>query len=138
MKTRTIANSIAAGFILFSGAAFAAAQPGGWKGTDSDGDGNITEAELDAQKEKLLSEADADGDGTLTREERRAYRQQKRQERRAERNPDKDGDGVVSYAEYQTAAEERFKRLDKNNDGVLSEDERRKPGKRGKKGRGKK
>ncbi len=95
---------------------------------DANGDGVITEAELDARKEKLLSEADANGDRSLSKEELQAHKEKKM----AERNPDKDGDGLVTLAEFQAAAAKRFEKMDDNGDGVLSKDELPKRGKWGK------
>ncbi|MEM9496272.1 MAG: hypothetical protein AAGA09_09735, partial [Pseudomonadota bacterium] len=40
-------------------------------------------------------------------------------------NPDKNTDGVVDRTEFIEAAGDRFDRLDKDGDGVLSEDERK-------------
>ena len=111
-----IAGLMTTGF-AFALAMPATAQPGGNR-LDKDGDGVITEKELDARKSRLM-EADTNNDGQITREEMRAYREA----RRAERNPDKNGDGVVSREEFTAAADERFDRLDKNGDGVLTEDE---------------
>jgi len=92
---------------------------------DKDGDGAISEAELDAHKEKLLAQADSNNDGKITREERREYRKKKRAERRARNNPDTNGDGVISKEEHTARAEKRFERLDKNGDGVISKEEMR-------------
>ena len=107
--------------------AVASAAPGGDpRGLDSDGDGLITAEELAARNAALIEAADADGDGAISKEEMKSHREKKRAEMRAKRNPDKNGDGVVSYAEFQDAANARFERLDKNGDGVIDEDEQKK------------
>ena len=106
------------------GVAAAHDRGGRFKGLDANEDGVVTRAELDAHSAALVEAADADGDGGVSNEEMRAYREAKREERRAKHNPDTNGDGVVDRIEFQAAAEKRFARMDKNDDGVLSEDER--------------
>ena len=101
---------------------------------DANGDGIVTAAEMDARQDALIDAADANGDGGVTAEEFRAYRKAKRDERRAKNNPDTNGDGVIDRAEFLAKAEQRFDRLDKDNNGVISEDERR--SKRGRHHRG--
>jgi Ca2+-binding EF-hand superfamily protein len=60
-------------------------------------------------------------------------------ERRGDHGPvDLDGDGSISRAEFDTFSDARFDRMDKNGDGLISEDEKpqhpRRPGHRGKGG----
>lgn len=107
----------------------------------------------DARRAEMLERFDTNVDGELSETERaaaKAEREAKRGERRAEReasgetrgkrgkrgkmraNPDLDGDGVITRAEYETASEQMFIRLDANGDGVLTKGEGRKgKGKRG-------
>ncbi len=98
---------------------------GGFDRMDANGDGVVTAAEMDAQQAELIAAADANGDGGVSKEEMRSYRKTKREEWRAQNNPDANGDGVVDRIEFQAAADKRFDRMDKDGDGVLSEDERR-------------
>lgn len=95
---------------------------------DSNGDGALSEGELDARKEKLFAEADANGDRVLSKEELKAYKEKKM----AERHPDQDKDGVVTLAEFQAVAAKRFAKMDANNDGVLTAEEMPKRGRWGK------
>ncbi|MEL7486790.1 MAG: EF-hand domain-containing protein [Pseudomonadota bacterium] len=133
-----------AGLGVICGAAVAAA-PDGARGPghapghalDADGDGLITAEELNARNQALLEAADTDGDGAISLEEMRIHREKRREEARKARNPDKDGDGVISFAEFQDASTARFERLDRNGDGVLSEDEQPRRGRnRGPRGGG--
>ena len=98
---------------------------------DSNGDGKITAEELSERQAELIANADSDGDGALTKDELKAYRKEKREEHRAKHNPDANDDGLIDRTEFINAAQERFDRMDKNGDGVISEDERRKRGRRG-------
>ncbi|MDA7426383.1 EF-hand domain-containing protein [Thalassococcus lentus] len=72
---------------------------------DTNGDGKLTQAEIDAYKAKRFSEADADGDGFLSPEEMAAQGEKKNDERRAKR------------------ATRMIERLDANEDGKLSAEE---------------
>lgn len=101
---------------------------------DANDDGIVTAAEMDAQQADLLAAADANGDGGISEEEFRAHRKAKRKEWREKNNPDTNGDGLVDRVEFIAAAEKRFDRLDKDGNGVISEDERR--SKRGRHHRG--
>ena len=96
---------------------------------DANGDSELTLEEMTAKQAAIIEEADTDGNGALSKAEMRAFREAKR----AERNPDKNDDGVIDRTEFINAAQDRFDRLDRNGDGVLSEDER--PGKKGRRGR---
>lgn len=90
---------------------------------DADGDGYLTESEVNARHKKLFEEADANRDGKVSREEMRAHMTQKREEMRERRFPDANGDGVVTRKEFEDAAGERFDELDADKNGKLTEDE---------------
>ncbi len=101
---------------------------------DTNGDGQITEAEIAAAREARFAEADTDGDGQLSVDELAAQaeaRQADRMERRAARmleRLDTDGNGFVSAEEMASIGEGRrggsmFDRLDANDDGVVTEEE---------------
>ncbi len=110
---------------------------------DTNGDGQVSKDEYNAAralgKQRLKRRMDANGDGVLTGEDRQ-IRKVKRQERRAKRQkmrhkfrPDTNGDGVIDKAEFKTAANAIFARLDKNGDGMLDASEQRRPKKHHKK-----
>lgn len=111
----------------------------GFAKLDSDGDGVISRDEFLAQHQSRFAKVDADGDGIISEEEKATVeeaRQAKREERRAklrERREkarektlaefDANGDGQLDASEREAVALNRFDRMDKNGDGVLSEDE---------------
>jgi Ca2+-binding EF-hand superfamily protein len=100
---------------------------------DTDGDGAISLAEFQAARAQVAAERfallDADGDGRLTREEMRKRRGEgvERIQRRVA-EIDLDGDGAWSFGELQAVrpqlTPELFKRLDRDGNGLISEDER--------------
>ena len=94
---------------------------------DTDGDGSITRAEMDAQRTQRMAQADTDGDGFLTAEElsqRAAERMKDRSARMIERL-DTDNDGRLSMEELSGSerADKRFARVDADGDGAISKEE---------------
>jgi len=77
-----------------------------FKAMDQDGNGEVTQAEVDAFKQARFAEVDADGDGRITLEEATAHEQAKAAER----------------------AQERLARMDENKDGAITADEMKFPG----------
>jgi hypothetical protein len=109
---------------------------------DADGDGKVTEAEIEAHKAALFAEIDTDGNGTVSAAELVAHKEAKADERKAGRSEkmiermDADKDGELSMDEMTGAVKKSpFERLDTNGDGALSEDEMKAAGDRGR-GRG--
>lgn len=109
---------------------------------DADGDGQVTQAEMDAFKAARFAELDADGSGTVSAEEMAAHHDAKQEERKAKRaakrtegmisKMDTDGDGELSLEEMSGEKHKTpFERMDKNGDGALSEDEMNAVGPRG-------
>lgn len=111
---------------------------------DANNDGVISRSEYDdaaeARKARRRARMDVDGDGEITKEDRKARREAMRErhkamkERRKESRkdhkrvkPDANGDGVVDLAEHMAVTKARFDRMDRNGNGVLDEDEQRKP-----------
>lgn len=112
---------------------------------DADGDGSISLPEIQAVRPDVspdaFNRADADGNGYLSPVEMRAMRRDRnsqRAPRQGRRGPpaelDTDGDGAVSLDELRAVrpgvTEEAFERMDRNGDGVISPDERRRRGHR--------
>ncbi|WP_425407721.1 EF-hand domain-containing protein [Hyphococcus sp.] len=140
MKNKIVFSAIAAaGAALLTAGAYAEdgkGRGGYWEKMDTNGDGEITADEASDRFAERLEAADTDGSGGVSKAEMEAYHKARRAERREARNPDKNDDGVVDRTEFVNAAQERFERMDKNGDGVLSEDERRRRGHRGRHRRG--
>ncbi|WP_428409990.1 EF-hand domain-containing protein [Hyphococcus sp.] len=142
MKKLMIGSIAAAGAALIAASAMAGEGKGEgrwsghWDRMDVNGDGVLTADEMSEKHAQFIEDADADGDGAVTKEEMKAFHEAKRAEWREARNPDKNGDGVVDKTEYINAAQERFDKMDKDGNGVLSEDEQKRRGHHG--GRGKK
>lgn len=125
MKKILIIPIAAIGVAAFAASALAKESGGRWDRMDANGDGEISAAEMDAHKAEFLSDADTDGNGAVSKEEMKAFHEARRAEWKAKHNPDANGDGVVDRTEFINAAQERFDRMDKDGDGVLSEDEQR-------------
>ena len=95
---------------------------------DADGNGELTQAELQARGQERFAAADANGDGFLTQEELQARvgeRASKRIERMIERR-DANADGQLSLEEMSPDEDriaERFARADKDGNGTISEAE---------------
>ena len=118
---------------------------------DADGDGRVTEAEVQAWRGSFFDIADGDLDGYVTRAELDALRDAARERvgdgagrgfgprRRggggmARRDPierhDADGDGRLTRAEFVEAPFQALERFDANGDGALSRDELPQPRRR--------
>lgn len=102
-----------------------------WQQMDKDGDGELSKEELTGRASHLLEDADADGNGKISKDEMKAFHEARRAEWKEKHNKDKNGDGVVDRTEFLNAAQEHFDKLDKDGNGVLSEDEQRSGHKRG-------
>jgi hypothetical protein len=95
---------------------------------DADGNGELTQAELQARGQERFAAADANGDGFLTAEELQARvgeRAANRIERMIERR-DTNADGQLSLEEMSPDEDriaERFARADKDGNGTISEAE---------------
>lgn len=117
--------------------------PGGqmnFETLDTNGDGSISKAEIEARASERFKAVDANNDGFVTSEEleaNAAENEKKRKGRGAERmmkRMDADNDGKLSMEEMskRAGAERMFDRLDADNDGAISKEEFAKfEGKRG-------
>jgi len=137
--TRTIPNAILAGAILFAlstGAAIAqtaspsTAQPTNLGPIDQNNDGKISAAEAQWVTAKSIARIDADHNGVITVEELKAEEERQRtaERQRQLQALDSNHDGKTTTAEFAAMDTERFKRMDRNNDGQLTPDELRPPG----------
>lgn len=95
---------------------------------DLDGDGKVTQAEIDQGRADRLGEFDSDGDGTLSLQEYEALWLDAMRERMVDRfqKHDDDGDGQVTVEEFSERTGRMVMRGDRNDDGAISlEDLRR-------------
>ena len=93
---------------------------------DTDGDGALTQAELDQGRAAQLAEFDANGDGALSLDEFETLWQDFMRERMVDRfqDLDADGDSGVTLDEFQRPFAKMVERFDRNDDGKLSREDR--------------
>ena len=145
MKTRTktltaIAIAAALGGTALAGVSYADHRDGGhgmgfleegplavsamemFDAADADGDGKLTQAEIDKLRNDLHAAHDADGDGNLSLKEFEGLWHETTRPLtvRAFQMLDTDGDAVVTRAEYDRPLAGIVKRLDRDGDGGLS------------------
>ncbi len=135
MKNTTfIAGIVAAGFGLAATTAMAFGPGSGGQGPrmnfqelDSDGDGQITQSEMEGRMDARFNEADTDGDGLLSAAEMETQGQKKVADRVARmiERFDKDGDGSLSQDEMPAPRKpgRMFGYFDQDNSGGISEQE---------------
>lgn len=98
---------------------------------DTDKDGRITKAEIDAQRQARVTAADANGDGLLNAEELAAMELAKLTERAADHAArmierfDANADGQISAAEMAAGPQPvaMFDRIDTDSDGAITQAE---------------
>ena len=110
MKAAPIISAIVLSAVAVTGTSVLAKggrdhQPASFEELDTNGDGQVTQAEILAHRQAKFTSADADGDGQISLEEMQAAAQVKANER----------------------VSKMFERLDENQDGFLSDDELPKP-----------
>lgn len=93
---------------------------------DTNGDGAISQDEIDAVRAGELAEYDTNGDGTLSLEEYQAYWMARFYERMVDafQRLDANGDGEITAEEFNAGLANIVARLDRNGDGVLNADDR--------------
>lgn len=110
MKTATLISAMLATAVAVTGTSVLAKgqrdrQVPTFQELDADGDGQVTQAELEAHRNQRYTQADSDGDGQISVQEMQAAAQQNANER----------------------VTKMFEKLDANQDGFLSDDELPKP-----------
>lgn len=97
---------------------------------DANGDGKVTADELAEVRTKAMNTYDADKDGSLTLDEFKGLWNEFMQRRqvRGFQHLDTDGDGKLTMDELKTPTEHMFSRMDRNDDGVISDDDMKRRG----------
>jgi RNA polymerase sigma-70 factor (ECF subfamily) len=97
------------------------------KHLDTNGDGQVQIAEIEASAAKQAAEIDANADGNITTIEMKAWHEAQRAKRAEARllRLDTNQDGKVSVDEFAAARVERASKRDANGDGVIAADEMR-------------
>ncbi len=97
---------------------------------DTDGNGRVTQAEIDEFRSKRMAKFDADGNGSLTLSEYEALWLAAMREKMVDRFQylDADGNAVVTTEEFKKPYANMVRHMDKNGDGVLSREHKKKGG----------
>lgn len=94
---------------------------------DTDKDGAVTAAEIDAETERRLNGNDADGDGALSLKEFEGVWMEMLRNRMVDafQRFDEDGDGVITKAEVDQKTSWMMSRMDRDGDGKIMRGEHR-------------
>ena len=141
-RNYVIAAILASSLVATAGVALAHGKKGGMRGmgpmmlqfedVDSNGDGKLTQEEMDSHAKARFDAADTDGNGKLSSEEMTAAARKRQEERRAlmiarmVERMDADDDGELSFDEMpgqKTRAGRLFARMDSDGDGAISKAE---------------
>lgn len=89
---------------------------------DTNGDGQVTQAEIDDFRGSRLAKFDTDGDGNLTLAEYQALWLAAMREKMVDQFQalDADGDAMVTAEEFKRPYADLVRRIDRNGDGVLT------------------
>lgn len=101
---------------------------------DSDGDGKLTQEEVNKTRGERFAKFDSDADGNLNLQEYQALWLDAMHSRMVDRfqDLDDDGDAVITDAEFQRPFDNMVSRLDRDDDGEVSGDEMQQRRRRGK------
>jgi Ca2+-binding EF-hand superfamily protein len=143
-KNKFTGSALIVAAVLMGAAAFAQDSgmgPGGmprgagpkfdFSAMDADKDGKVTKAEIEAFRAARFAQADANKDGSLSPEEMAAAHDSMMAQRKADREAkmfkrmDKDGNGLISQDEMPIPpnADKMFDRMDTDGDGAISQAE---------------
>ncbi|RVU33673.1 hypothetical protein EOI86_21190 [Hwanghaeella grinnelliae] len=94
---------------------------------DTDKDGTVTAAEINAETERRMSGNDANGDGALSLEEFQGVWMEMLRNRMVDafQRFDDDGDGVITKAEVDEKTSWMMSRMDRDGDGKITREEQR-------------
>jgi Ca2+-binding EF-hand superfamily protein len=97
---------------------------------DTNKDGKLTQAEIDAARDQRRTQFDRDGNGALSLEEYQALWADAMRPRmvRQFQAHDADGNGSITAEEFRARYADVVRNLDRNNDGELTADELRRRG----------
>lgn len=123
--------ALATTMVILAATAPVHARPGGGErhSPDSNGDGVVTRAEVEASVAQRFARMDVNKDGKVDKADREAAKKQ-REAKRGERGggmmerADANGDGALSLDEMKRMAMKRFDRADADKDGKLTASER--------------
>jgi Ca2+-binding EF-hand superfamily protein len=92
---------------------------------DTNQDGKVTQAEIDAGREAIVAKFDANKDGTLSLDEYQALWLDAMHERMVDafQRLDEDGDAIVTIDEFKAPLAKVVAHDDRNDDGALSSDD---------------
>lgn len=132
MKNAKFITAIVLSGVAITGTSVLAVGPGGrepvsFQELDANGDGQVTQQEMEAHRTERFAAADTDGDGQLSLEEMQAAAQKKANDRVTKmfENNDANKDGFLSQDELPKPrrGDKMFDRMDADNSGGISEQE---------------
>ncbi|WP_341368721.1 calcium-binding protein [Yoonia sp. BS5-3] len=129
MKTKILTAALMAGLVMTAAAAQEGRKRPDFSAMDTDGDGSITLAEIEARSADRFTQTDTDGDGAFSAEELIAAAEGRNAERatRMLERFDENEDGLLQQAELPQRDGDRaarmFERVDADGDGMITQAE---------------